>query len=144
MRPENAEAHLDLGWVRHHQSRPAEAIEQYRAAREMRPGWPEPTARLAWILATCPRDDIRRPAEALRLAEEAVQSGDSNSTGMLDTLAAAYAAAGRYEQAAGRIRQALEQLPPEDHSVPALRDRLDLYLAGQVYLEPTVPPIPPR
>jgi tetratricopeptide (TPR) repeat protein len=137
--PTSAEAHLDLGWVRHHQSRPAEAIAEYREARRLRPAWSEPTARLAWILATCPWNDVRRPAEAVKLAEEAARSDTTLTTGTLDTLAAAYATAGRYGLAAHTIRRALDQLSPDDPIVPALSARWDLYTAGQPYRETIVP-----
>lgn len=137
--PTHAQAHLDLGWVLHHQSRPAEAIAQYRQVRQLRPDWPEPIARLAWILATSPDERIRRPAESLTLAEEAQRLAVDNSTSLLDTLAAAYAAVGRYDEAAATIRKALALLRPGDHTGPALRGRLNLYVAGQPYREPVRP-----
>jgi tetratricopeptide (TPR) repeat protein len=54
----------------------------------------------AWVLATSPDDNIRNGIEAAALAEKAVQITGRNDPLMLDTLAAAYAAAGHFAEAA--------------------------------------------
>jgi tetratricopeptide (TPR) repeat protein len=130
------QAHLDLGRVLHQQARAAEAIEHYRLVSQLRPGWSEPIARLAWILATNPDAAIRQPARAVRLAEEAAQLAIDQPTSIRDTLAAAYASAGRYQDAAATLRAAMNQLKPDDPLLPELRSRLALYAAGQPYREP--------
>ena len=53
---------------------------------------------IAWLLATCPDDKIRNGLKAIRFAERAVEL-NSNSYYNLDTLAAAYAEAGKFDEA---------------------------------------------
>jgi Flp pilus assembly protein TadD len=53
----------------------AEALEEYRRAEEVMPTHPLLLNNLAWHLATCPDPAVRNPAEATRLAEEAVAAG---------------------------------------------------------------------
>lgn len=91
------------------------AIATRRACLEMRGEWDlllselqatqkaKPSAEannaLAWFLATCPSDKHRNGAMAIELASTAVNMTEQKDGTMLDTLAAAYAEAGRWEQA---------------------------------------------
>lgn len=94
-----ADGYRALGWL-HQQSGEAEkAIGPYRKALEMRPGWAQVANDLAWIRATHANFAVRDPAEAVRLAEEAARSTRGQDPAVLDTLAAAYAAAGRFPAA---------------------------------------------
>ena len=61
---------------------------------------------LAWRLATCPDDALRDDREAVALAEQANQATGGQSPEVLDTLAAAYAEAGRFDQAVATADQA--------------------------------------
>jgi hypothetical protein len=54
---------------------------------------------LAWILATAADAKLRDPARAVTLAEQAVAAAKTPSARALETLSAAYAAAGRMEDA---------------------------------------------
>lgn len=88
------------------QGRVAEAVERYR---DILARWPEDVAsanNLAWILATS-RPDLRRPEEAVRLAEGAAR-GDPTDPNVLDTLAVAYHAAGRQAEALQASRRAAD------------------------------------
>ncbi len=90
----------------------------------------------AWQLATAPDAALRDGAEAVRLAEH-VRSlqGESVSAEVLDTLAAAYAEAGRMEDAAAMARRALELAERAESAVLTadIRARLALYEAGKPY-----------
>ena len=80
--------------------RTQEAIAAYREALALGAQAPDLRNNLAWLLATTAAGDPGAVAEAVQLAEQAVaQLGDGNA-GALDTLAVAYAAAGRREDAA--------------------------------------------
>ena len=70
-----------------------EAVAAYRQVLTLRPDWPGVLNNLAWMLATEP--EVRAPAEAVRLAERAVALTGAADPDALDTLAAAYDAAGR-------------------------------------------------
>ena len=82
------------------------AASQYRQALAQHPGLSDAANNLAWILATHPDADARDAREAVRLAERACAArGDEPA--FLDTLAAAYAEAGRFNDALRAIDQAL-------------------------------------
>ena len=53
----------------------------------------------AWILATNPNASVRDGAEAVELAQRAVKLSGGQEPAILDTLAAAYAEAGRFADA---------------------------------------------
>ena len=83
------------------------AVAHYRRALELDPDFPAALVDLAWILATSERADIRRPAEAVRLAERVAELTDHENATALDTLAVAYAASGQIDRAISTARTAL-------------------------------------
>jgi tetratricopeptide (TPR) repeat protein len=96
------------------------------------------TDALAWLLATCPEARLRSPRRAVALAQRAVRASESRNPIHLDTLAAAYAAAGRFEQAAesaGRAAQIARRAGHDDIAA-AMSGRRALYLAGQPCRDP--------
>ena len=86
------------------------AIASYREALRVDPNRMEVANNLAWLLATTPDASLRAPEEAIELAQRAARRNAEPS--VLDTLAAAYAAAGRYDEAAQTQVRALAALPP--------------------------------
>ena len=93
---------------------------------------------LAWLLATWHQADIRNPQEAVRIAEQGCKITDYKNLSLLDTLAAAYAAAGRFDEAIATADRALElaRLSQSEEMIKEMQDRMRLYLAGQAYIEP--------
>jgi spermidine synthase len=91
---------------------------------------------LAWILATTPSAQWRNGAEAVRLAERANALTSYEDVNYLDTLAAAYAAAGRFDDAVRTARQALGKAGPASEQAAVLQDRLARYEAGGDVREP--------
>ena len=92
---------------------------------------------LAWVLATCPDDKIRDGDRAIVIAKEVVEKEVSPRT--LDTLAAAYAAAGRFEDAIYTQEQAIVELQKEaanDYLEKGYLDRLQTYQSGKSWLKP--------
>jgi hypothetical protein len=83
----------------------------------------------AWILATCPDARHRNPEAAVRLAERANELTGYGSAGGLDTLAAAYASAGRFDQAEASATKALDQARKGGDSrlVDQIHRRRELY-----------------
>ena len=63
---------------------------------------------LAWMLATCPDGSVRNGTEAIRCAEEACHLTGFKQSGMVNTLAAAYAEAGRFPDAVTTAEMALK------------------------------------
>ena len=115
-----------LLWSRHEIET---AIGHYRRALELDPDLPAALVDLAWILATSERADIRAPLEAVRLAERAVQLTDDHNSTVLDTLAAAYAAAGELDRAIATAQRALAvaSVSGPRELVEDIRARLDRY-----------------
>ena len=61
---------------------------------------------VAWLLATNPNASFRNGAEAVALAKRAVELSGGSEPMFLDTVAAAYAEAGRFPEALRTARQA--------------------------------------
>jgi tetratricopeptide (TPR) repeat protein len=91
---------------------------------------------LAWMLATSADPKVRRPEVAVRLAESLVREAEPPDPNWLDTLAAAYAAAGRFEEAMRTASQAaaLAQEQGESELGEQIRARLALYRARRVFV----------
>jgi Tfp pilus assembly protein PilF len=109
LQPAYAEAHYNLGLLLAQQGQRAEAIAALEAALRYRPDWPQAANSLAWLLATQEHPSPREVAEAVRLAEWACQATRDREAPMLDTLAVAYAAAGRMADAVQAAHRALAQ-----------------------------------
>ena len=84
---------------------------------------------LAGLLATGPAKDLRRPAEALAMAQKANQLSGGKSPFVLDTLAAAQAASGDFRGAAATAAEALSAAVStgEKDLAAALRKALAAY-----------------
>lgn len=94
----------------------------------------------AWLLATCPDPAIRNGAKAVQLAQAALKLADKAS--LHDTLAAAYAEAGQFDEAVREQSRAIELAKTEaqDGAAAAWSARLDLYRAHMPFHEPPTGP----
>ncbi len=88
----------------------ARASEDYRRALELNPAQSEAVNGLAWLLATCPDQRYQDPTQAVALALKALEIRED--AGRMDTLAAAYAAAGRYGEAVAAQEKAITMVWP--------------------------------
>jgi tetratricopeptide (TPR) repeat protein len=104
---ENPIAHAHLAAALLEGGRPAEAIAHYRESIRLRPDSAPVANALAWLLATTPEAELKNPYLAVQLAERAVGLSGGRDPRILDTLAAAYADAGRQEEAAAAAERAL-------------------------------------
>jgi protein O-mannosyl-transferase len=120
------------------QGKTAEAIDHWRKALSLDPGSPRILNNLAWLIATSADARLRNAAEAVRLAEQACALSGSKSPSFLDTLAAAYAEAGRFDDAIRTARRAVEAAEEagEKQRAAQLHQRLLLYQSRQPYREP--------
>ena len=119
------------------QGRLSEALTEHRRTLQLRPDNLLASNNVAWILATIPDPAIRDPQEAIRRAEEVCVKTRRQVPITLDTLAAAYASAGRFEEAVSTAQAAIERAEAanETGQIEAMRSRLRLYEAGQAYVE---------
>jgi len=118
----SAEGWRAMGWLYQHSGEPEKAIVPYQNALALRPDWPQVSNDLAWIRATHQSFAVRNPAEAVRLAEQAARDMGEGDPNVLDTLAAAYASAGRFS-AAVKVSEQAEALA---------RERKDSELAAEI------------
>lgn len=90
---------------------------------------------LAWMLATSPLDSIRDGREAVMLAERANELARGRSGGCLDTLAAAYAENGSFEEACRTAEAALAiaRTNKDEKLAAEIGGRLELYRNRRPY-----------
>jgi tetratricopeptide (TPR) repeat protein len=107
-KPEFTQARHYLGNALFLQGHPGPAIAQWRRALEAEPDLLPVLNQTAWVLATSREEAVRNGADAVRLAEHAVQVSGGRQPRILLTLAASYAEAGQYPKAVETARQAQE------------------------------------
>ena len=135
LRSNYAEAHKGLADVLILEGRAVEAVRHYRSALAVKSDWVEVLNNLAWILATHKDATVRDAEEAIRLAQRACELTNYEKPPMLDTLAVAYAGAGRYDEAVETVTKAIELAESAgwEHTVGEYRKHLELYRARRPY-----------
>jgi tetratricopeptide (TPR) repeat protein len=121
-----------------------ESRQMYQRALRLDSQWPGSAARIAWELATHPEESRRDPPEAVRLAEQAVQATGERDPAILDVLAAAYAAAGRFTDAAAAAEKAIAAAGRRPDLQGAIKARLTLYQQNQAYRTQPASPKQPK
>jgi serine/threonine-protein kinase len=84
------------------------------------------------LLATCPLPEIRHGSHAVTLAQRACELSGGKDAACLDSLAAALAESGDFEEAVRREQEAV-RLAPDDSSRSQYQSRLNHYQAGKKY-----------
>ena len=111
------------------------AIQNLTKAIELKPDGVEALNNMAWLLATVGDVSIQDANRAIEFAERACELTGYKNPESLDTLAAAYAAAGRFNDAVTTAQQAVDAAKAggqEDLS-GEIQDRIKLYQVGQPY-----------
>jgi tetratricopeptide (TPR) repeat protein len=128
----NPKAHFNLGYAYYSQGRIPEALAQWHQGLRIAPDNLPVLNQTAWVLATYPEASVRNGTEAVKLAEQASQLTGGRDPEVLDTLAAAYAQAGRFPKAVETAQQglALAMQQGKQRLAKALRDRITLYGAN--------------
>ena len=109
----------------------AAALADHLKAAELDPDDPGTLNFLAWLRATCPDDGLRDGAQAVRDATRACELTEYRLPGYLDTLAAAHAEAGRYEDAVRWQEKAVKLAAADGRA--EYEGRLELYKLGRPY-----------
>ena len=135
--PDYGDAHNNLGLALRMTGDRDEALRHFQAALRLRADWPVPMNEIAWILATHPSERARNPAEAVRLAQRAAELTARRQPVILDSLAAAYAAAGDFDRAADTAREAIALAASGGPAGLAgeIGKRLDLYRQKKPFRE---------
>ncbi len=137
LKPDYADArnNLRIAW-----SQREEILKALAGRRELLRSRPDDVALLndtAWVLATNPNASIRNGAEAVELAGRAVRLSDGQEPAVLGTLAAAYAEAQRFPEAAQTAHKALE-LATQQNKLPlaeSIKAKISLYESQTPYHE---------
>ncbi len=133
LNPRLTEAHHNLGDILHYlQGRSREALAHWREVLLADPNHVLVLQQTARVLATSPDASLRDGAGAVALAERAAEFSGGRDPAVLDTLAAAYAEAGRFPDAIATARRALALAAETNNSrlVEALEAGIALYGAG--------------
>jgi spermidine synthase len=130
--PGQAELRVDLGQCLALAGRPDEALAEFREAIRLEPRASAPMAMAAMVLATHPNASSRNSSEAIRLARRADELTGGRDSGILEVLAASYAAGGRFEEAVAAERKALDLVSAkaDPQLVAEMEAALDLYKRG--------------
>ena len=138
--PGYAGAHYNLGKIYSNMDDINKAIFHYKKALQFNPNMTQALYHLSWMFACSEDERLRNGQEALRLAEEFCRITQNGQPLALDTLAAAYAENGRYDEAVSTaqkaLKLALKQGPKE--LVLGLRQRLKLYQDKTPYRQAAV------
>ena len=113
----------------------AAAIELLRRGCELIPNHANIANTLAWHFATSSQSELRNGPRAVDLAQRAAELSGATNANVLDTLAAAYAEVGRFDDAVAAADRAIEAARRDDDA--GLADRVlarrALYASGRPY-----------
>jgi protein O-mannosyl-transferase len=135
--PGSASAHMTLGMALIDANRADEALPHLREAIRLKPPSADGLAQLAAGLLRCPTLSPEAAAEAVRLAAQACELSRRQHPIHLDTLAVAYARAGRLADAVTAAREAVARADDSGRSdlAAAIRVRLKTYQAALAALQ---------
>jgi protein O-mannosyl-transferase len=133
--PEYAAAHAGLGNALLMTDQTNQGIAELRRSLQIKPDAVDVLNSLAWVLATHPSPFFQNGPEAEKFARHAVELSKSEMPKPLDTLAAALAREGKFEEAiqfAGEA-QAVAKKQGDDALAKQIEGRLKLYQDGKAY-----------
>jgi len=135
--PNDGEAHFILGRIQAGLGETESAILHYREALKRRPDHVGALNNLAWILATTPEAKYRDGIQAIALASRACEILGNKEAETLDTLAAAYATAGRFRDAHITAIKAIEaaSFTGQNDLADTISQRLKMYDEGRPFNE---------
>ena len=136
LNPNSVPAHINFAAALQKYGRFNDAIIHIRRSLQIEPDNPVTMNNLAWIFATCPDPNFRNPAQAISLAQQACRATAYVNPELLDTLAAAFASAGRFDEAVITAQKALNLANENNKQIfGAIKSHLDLYKASKPLIE---------
>jgi tetratricopeptide (TPR) repeat protein len=141
LKPAWAEAHLTFGRVLVYLGNAPYGLRHVQEAVRLAPDSPLTLNGLAWLLATHPDVTVRNGPEAVRLAEHACAIASRRNPALLDTLAAAYAEAGRFPEAINAAQEAvaLARTAGNEAVVNEADNMLGVFQSGRPFRENPMP-----
>jgi tetratricopeptide (TPR) repeat protein len=131
------EAHVQIAVIRTTRGDFRDAVGHYLEALRLKPDTPAVLNNLAWLLATCPDASVRDGAQAVKYAERVCELTDYKQTILIGTLAAAYAEAGRFDEAIATAEKAcaLASESGDQNLLKRNQELLERYRQHQPYHE---------
>jgi hypothetical protein len=133
--PRDAVAYNNRGGIRQKKGEYEKALADYNETIRVDPREIMGYNSLAWLLATCPAEGERDGKRAVAMARQACDLAGWKDPYLMDTLAAAYAEAGDFDEAVRWQTKAAAMLSADREPGKAVRDRLDLYRQKRPYRE---------
>ena len=136
--PDNAEALSLRGNAEAGRGDYQKAIDDYHKLTAADPDYAEAYNAEAWLYATCPDEKFRNGTKALELAQKACELTQWKDVSFIDTLAAAYAENGKFDDAVKYQKQAVDASRTErdtEWMTADLASRIPLYEQKQPYRE---------
>jgi tetratricopeptide (TPR) repeat protein len=113
----------------------ARAASDFEEAVRIDPSYFSAVNNIAWLRATCEDDKCRDGQAAVKYATKACELSAWKEGSVLDTLAAAYAEAGQFDEAVKWQEKALADKETEKRFGSEMRARLRLYQSKKAYRE---------
>jgi tetratricopeptide (TPR) repeat protein len=137
--PSDPRPHYMMGKAKQLQDRSAEAVGHFRNALRVDSNDVKAIVQLARALASDKDPAVRNGPEAVVLAERANTLTGGGQPYVLDTLAMAYAEAGRFNDAQQAVQKAITITleMKEEEAVAEMQERLRVYQLQQPYREPS-------
>ena len=129
---DSAVSRINRGVAYQAQGKFKEAKSDFDSAEEMAPKFNEVLNATAWFLATCPDGQLRDGSKAVEKSEAACKAGDWKVWYHVETLAAALAERGKFEDAVKYAKQAAD-LARSDDEKEKCRELLALFKSKKPY-----------
>lgn len=135
IKPDEAEVYANLGVAYSQLGKNEAAIQNWTKAMQLNPDNAEILNNMAWLLVTVGEVSKEDIAKAIEFARRACEITRYKKPSLLDTLAAAYAAAGRFAEATATAEKAMNVAMAAGRKDLAgeIQSRLELYKAGRPY-----------
>ena len=146
LQPDYLSARLNLASILLKTGQLREAIDQGKQAVRHTPDQPSVNRFVAWLLATHDVSQGGDPSQAVSMAERACLMTARKDIACLDTLAAAYASADRFDEAVAVAKEAwkLAKSAGQKAAAEEIHMRLQLYRNGKPYRRPAQASNPTR
>ncbi|HNT36489.1 MAG TPA: hypothetical protein PKH07_15990, partial [bacterium] len=131
--PNDTDVRLRLAEIYKEHDKPEQVLSHYRTVLESHPELWNIAHDLAWFIVNLKDESLRDTAEAVRLAEYAVKMAPEETPVLLNTLAAAYAEASRFDDAVKSIDKSIvlaRSIGREDYVVKLMSTR-ERYVRGE-------------